>query len=61
MMRFISMVKFTEADAMPPPKAFVEAMDQLMKDVAKEGCTMVEGVGLLRRRLARASGLPEAR
>ena len=46
-MRFISMVKFTEKDAVPPPKAFLEAMNQLVTDVAKEGCTMVDGVGLL--------------
>ena len=30
-MRFISMVKFAEANAEPPPKAFLDAMDQLAR------------------------------
>ncbi|MGH6866725.1 MAG: YciI family protein [Methyloceanibacter sp.] len=46
-MRFISMVKFAEASAVPPPKAFLDAMDQLMKDAATGGCVMVEAGGLL--------------
>ena len=45
-MRFISMVKSNEAKMSAPPKALMEAMDQLIKEMAKTGCTMVEGVGL---------------
>lgn len=46
-MRFISMVKSTESRSGPPPKALMEAMDQLVKDAAKAGCVMVEAGGLL--------------
>jgi hypothetical protein len=45
-MRFLSMVKHTEANTSPPPKSLMEAMDQLIQEMAKDGCTMVEGVGL---------------
>ena len=46
-MRFISMVKFAEGTAVPPPKAFIDAMDQLAKEAAEAGCVMVEAGGLL--------------
>ena len=60
-MRFISMVKSTESRSGPPPKALMEAMDQLVKDAAKAGCVMVEaGRPVADRRTARASGFPEA-
>jgi len=45
-MRFISMVKSNEANMGMPSKAFLDAMDQLIKEMAKDGCVMVEGVGL---------------
>ena len=45
-MRFISMVKSNEANMAMPPKSLMDAMDQLIKEMAKAGCTMVEGVGL---------------
>jgi hypothetical protein len=40
------MVKSNEANLSMPPKAFLEAMDQLIQEMSKHGCTMVEGVGL---------------
>jgi hypothetical protein len=46
-MRFMSMVKFAEAKAVPPSKAFLEAMGQLTQEAAKAGCVMVEAGGLL--------------
>lgn len=46
-MQFISMVKFTEAKAEPPSKAFLEAMGQLTQDAAKAGCVMIGAEGLL--------------
>lgn len=46
-MRFMSMVKFPEAEAVPPSKAFLEAMGQLAQDAAKAGCPMIEAGGLL--------------
>ena len=46
-MRFISMVKSNEAKMGMPPKSLMDAMDQLIQEMAKAGCTMVEGVGLL--------------
>jgi len=46
-MRFISMVKFAEAKAVPPSKEFLEAMGQLTQDAAKAGCVMVGAEGLL--------------
>ncbi len=45
-MRFISMVKSNEAKMSAPPKALMDAMDQLLQEMAKAGCVMVEGVGL---------------
>ena len=45
-MRFISMVKAAEETASPPPKAFMDAMDRLLQEAAKEGCMMVEAGGL---------------
>ena len=60
-MRFISMVKFAEGTAVPPPKAFIDAMDELAKEAAEAGCVMVEAGGLLATSMGRASGLPEAR
>ena len=45
-MRFISMVKSNEANMSPPPRALMDAMDQLIQEMSKAGCTMVEGVGL---------------
>ena len=46
-MRFISMVKSAEANAAPPPKAFLDAMGRLTEEVAKAGCVMVQAEGLL--------------
>jgi hypothetical protein len=46
-MRFMSMVKFSETQLAPPPKAFLEAMDRLIKESAEAGCIMVEAGGLL--------------
>ena len=46
-MRFISMVKFPEAKALPPSKEFMDAMEQLTQDAAKAGCVMVGAEGLL--------------
>ena len=46
-MRFISMVKSNEATFAPPPKRFLDAMDQLTQDAAKAGCVMVGAEGLL--------------
>jgi hypothetical protein len=46
-MRFISMVKSNEAKFAPPPKRFLDAMDQLVQNAAKAGCTMVGAEGLL--------------
>ena len=46
-MRYMSMVKFSEAEAVPPSKAFLDAMGQLAQDAAKAGCPMIEAGGLL--------------
>ena len=46
-MQFMSMVKFSEVQLAPPPKAFLEAMDRLIQESAKAGCVMVEAGGLL--------------
>jgi hypothetical protein len=46
-MRFISMVRYVEADAAPPPKAFLEAMSALTQEAATAGCAMIAGEGLL--------------
>jgi hypothetical protein len=45
-MRFLSLVKHTEGKSGPPPKSLMEAMDKLVQEAAKEGCVMVQGVGL---------------
>src|SRR6476646_276731 len=45
-MRFISLVKSIEGMAGMPPKAFLDAMDQLVQEAGKAGCVMVEGIGL---------------
>ena len=45
-MRFISLVKSIEGMTGMPPKAFLDAMDQLVQEAGKAGCVMVEGVGL---------------
>ena len=42
---FMSMVK-SETQLAPPPKAFLEAMDGLIKESAEAGCVMVEAGGL---------------
>jgi hypothetical protein len=41
------MVKFSEAQLAPPPKTFLDAMNLLIEDSAKQGCVMVEAGGLL--------------
>src|SRR3989337_1875778 len=46
-MRFMSRVRFPEAEAVPPPTAFLEAMNRLIEESAKAGCVMVEAGGLL--------------
>lgn len=46
-MRFMSMVKCSEAQLRPPPKEFLEAMNKLAEESAKAGCVMVEAGGLL--------------
>lgn len=46
-MRFISLVKSAEANAAPPPKAFLDAMGRLTEEAAKAGCVMVGAEGLL--------------
>ncbi|MGH6736218.1 MAG: YciI family protein [Methyloceanibacter sp.] len=46
-MRFISMVKFRETNAAPPPKEFLEAMGALTREAAEAGCVMTAGEGLL--------------
>jgi hypothetical protein len=45
-MRFMSMVKAKESKLSPPPKALMDAIDQLLQDIAKEGCVMVQAGGL---------------
>ena len=39
-MRFISLVKSSEGMAGMPPKAFLDAMDQLVQEAGKAGCVM---------------------
>jgi hypothetical protein len=46
-MRFMSMVKSAEAKMSPPPKALMEAIDELVQEAGKAGCLMVEAGGLL--------------
>ena len=41
-MRFISLVKSKEEMAGMPPKAFLDAMDQLVQEAGKAGCVMAE-------------------
>src|SRR5262245_51623080 len=45
-MRFLSMVKLTEGKSSPPSKAMIDAVNQLVQEVAKEGCVMVQSNGL---------------
>jgi hypothetical protein len=40
------MVKSNEAKMGMPPKSLMDAMDQLLREMAQAGCVMVEGVGL---------------
>jgi hypothetical protein len=44
-MRFLSMVKLTEGKS-SPSKAMMDAVDQFIQEVAKEGCVMVQAGGL---------------
>jgi hypothetical protein len=46
-MRFMSMVKSTERMSGPPPKALMEAIDNLAQEAAEDGCVMVQAGGLL--------------
>lgn len=46
-MRFMTIVKFKESDTVTPPQSLFEAVDQLNKEAAKEGCVMVSKGGLL--------------
>ena len=46
-MRFMTIVKFEESQSVTPPQSLFEAVDQLNKDAAKEGCVMVGKGGLL--------------
>ena len=46
-MRFMSMVKSTERAMSAPPKALMDAIDNLAQEAAKEGCVMVQAGGLL--------------
>ena len=46
-MRFMSMVKSSEAQLTPPPKAFLEAMNRLIEEFRQGGFVMVEAGGLL--------------
>ena len=45
-MRFMSMVKHTEGKSTPPTKALMDALGELLQEVAKEGCVMVQSGGL---------------
>ena len=45
-MRFISWSSQRKQMAGMPPKAFLDAMDQLTQEAAKAGCVMVEGRGI---------------
>ena len=60
-MRFISMVKFTEARAVPPSKEFMQAMEQLTQDAAKAGCVMVGAEGLLPTAMGARVGLSKGK
>jgi len=46
-MRFLSMVKMNEAKMTPTPKAMMDAINAMVEEAAKDGCVMVQGVGLL--------------
>ena len=46
-MRFMSMVKSTEGHSGPPPKALIDAMNDLAREAGEAGCVMVEAGGLL--------------
>ncbi len=46
-MRFLSMVKMNEAKMTTTPKAMMDAVNALVEEAAKDGCVMVQGVGLL--------------
>lgn len=46
-MRFMSMVKSTESKMSAPPKALMDAIDNLVQEAAKDGCVMVQAGGLL--------------
>ena len=46
-MRFMSMVKAAERTASVPPKALMDAIDELVQEAGKAGCVMVEAGGLL--------------
>src|SRR6516165_7387090 len=45
-MRFLSMAKLTEGKSSPPSKAMIDAVNQLVQEVATEGCGMVQSGGL---------------
>ena len=46
-MRFLSMVKMNEAKMTTTPKAMMDAINAMVEEAAKDGCVMVQGVGLL--------------
>ena len=46
-MRFLSMVKMNEAKMTPTPKAMMDAINAMVEEAGKDGCVMVQGVGLL--------------
>jgi len=46
-MRFLPMVKMNEAKMTTTPKAMIDAMNAMVEEAAKDGCVMVQGVGLL--------------
>ena len=46
-MRFMSMVKAAERTTSVPPKALMDAIDELVQEAGKAGCVMVEAGGLL--------------
>jgi len=45
-MRFMSLVKSKESKLSAPPKALMDAMNQLLQEAAKEGCVMVQSGAL---------------
>ena len=46
-MRFMSMVKSTESKMSAPPKALMDAIDNLVREATEDGCVMVQAGGLL--------------